>query len=124
VNPTNRKLAGYDIPAGYTLTADPRIPFKDEALFPDVDAFKPERFISGSPESQRNVVTGDTYFPGGMGQHQCPGISLAVVMTQIFLAEFSAAIDSWTPTSTPTYVQIPIVILADECTLQLSRASR
>jgi len=123
VNPTNRKLAGYDIPAGYTLTADPRIPFKDEALFPDVDAFKPERFISGSVESQRNVVTGDTYFPGGMGQHQCPGISLAVVMTQIFLAEFSAAIDSWTPTSTPTYVQIPIVILADDCAFNLEPAA-
>lgn len=122
VNSRDRTLVGYDIPAGYTLIADPRIPFRDEALFPDVEAFKPERFIAGSPESERNIVNGETYFPGGMGQHQCPGISLAIVMTQIFLGVFSDAFETWIRRdATPTYVQIPIVILADEYTFELTK---
>ena len=87
VNPSERSFDGYDIPAGYVLTADPRIPFRDEAIFPDPEEFKPERFIAGTAEAGANNVANDTFFPGGMGQHQCPGINLATVMTSVFLAE-------------------------------------
>ena len=45
VNPETRKLAGYDIPAGYTLTADPRIPFLDPENYPEPEDYKPERFL-------------------------------------------------------------------------------
>ena len=45
VNPTARTLAGYDIPAGYALTADPRIPFLDPANYPEPQEFRPERFL-------------------------------------------------------------------------------
>jgi cytochrome P450 len=112
VNPTARVFAGYDVPSGYVLTADPRIPFREEANFPDARAFKPERFVPGTAEAAKNVVNAETFFPGGMGQHQCPGISLAVVMTQIFLSEMASAFpNGWRGRGTPSYVQVPIVIL-------------
>lgn len=58
--------------------------------------FKPERFL---PEGAAagNKVTVDTYFPGGMGQHQCPGMNLSTLMTQIFLAYMTCTFDSWEP---------------------------
>jgi hypothetical protein len=40
-------------------------------------------------------VTADTYFPGGMGQHQCPGMNLSTLMTQMFLAYMTCTFDSW-----------------------------
>jgi len=112
VNPSERVFAGYDVPSGYVLTADPRIPFREEANFPDAQAFKPERFVPGTAEAAKNVVNAETFFPGGMGQHQCPGISLAVVMTQIFLSEMASAFpNGWRGRGSPLYVQVPIVIL-------------
>jgi len=88
-----RKLAGYDIPAGYALTADPRIPFLNPDNYPEPEEFRPERFL---PEGAAgNTVTADTYFPGGMGQHRCPGMSLANLFNQMFLAYMTCTFDSW-----------------------------
>lgn len=60
------------------------------------EEFKPERFL---PEGAggANKVTADTYFPGGMGQHQCPGMNLSTLMTQMFLAYMTCTFDSWEP---------------------------
>ena len=122
VNPSPRKFASFDVPAGYVLTADPRIPFRDEANFPDPDAFKPERFVPGTHEAKQNDVSSETYYPGGMGQHQCPGISLATVMTQIFLAELVSAFpNGWRGKTAPKYVQVPIVILDREYEIEFLR---
>ena len=122
VNPSPRKFASFDVPAGYVLTADPRIPFRDEANFPDPDAFKPERFVPGTSEAKKNDVSSETYYPGGMGQHQCPGISLATVMTQIFLAELVSAFpNGWRGKTAPKYVQVPIVILDREYEIEFLR---
>lgn len=60
------------------------------------EEFKPERFLpEGAGEG--NKVTADTYFPGGMGQHQCPGMNLSTLMTQMFLAYMTCTFDSWEP---------------------------
>ena len=125
VNPTTRTLAGYDIPAGYVLTADPRIPFLDPENYPEPEEYRPERFL---PEgSGENNVAADTFFPGGMGQHQCPGINLSTLMTQTFLAYMTHTFDGWEPnledegSEDPQYIHVPIVIIDDRYKLDLKR---
>ena len=116
VNPTDRTFCGYDIPAGYVLTADPRIAFLDESAFSDPKAFNPSRFLEASKSEDR-------FFPGGMGQHQCPGINLATTMNVIFLTKFLTTFSSWTPSEgmpeEVPLVQVPIVIIADEYSVDL-----
>ena len=143
VNPTLRKFLEYDVPAGYVLTADPRVAFLDAENFPEPETFAPERFLATSDERRiawegsrdANVVHGknsrasdpDAYFPGGVGQHKCPGISLSTLMTQIFLVYVSSAFDGWAPDESdegsfdPEYVQIPIVIIDDKYRLSLEK---
>ena len=121
VNPTLRTLAGYDVPAGYVLTADPRVAFLDEANFPAPDRYRPERFLD------TNANDPDAFFPGGMGQHRCPGISLSTLMTQIFLTYATSTFDGWSPdlegegSEDPEYIQVPIVIIDDKYRLKLER---
>ena len=140
VNPTTRKFLEYDVPAGYVLTADPRVAFLDAENFPKPETFAPERFLAESDERKiawkardANVVRDsrasdpDAYFPGGVGQHKCPGISLSTLMTQIFLVYVTGAFDGWAPDESgegsfdPEYVQIPIVIIDDKYRLELER---
>ena len=140
VNPTTRKFLEYDVPAGYVLTADPRVAFLDPENFPKPETFAPERFLAESDERKiawkardANVVRDsrasdpDAYFPGGVGQHKCPGISLSTLMTQIFLVYATSAFDGWAPDESdegsfdPEYVQIPIVIIDDKYRLSLEK---
>ena len=143
VNPTLRKFLEYDVPAGYVLTADPRVAFLDQENFSEPETFAPERFLATSDERRiawegsrdANVKVRDyggasdpdAYFPGGVGQHKCPGISLSTLMTQIFLVYVSSAFDGWAPDESdegsfdPEYVQIPIVIIDDKYRLSLEK---
>ena len=140
VNPTARKFLEYDVPAGYVLTADPRVAFLDPTNFPEPASFAPERFLDPSDERrahweeiEASRVLGsrtqdpDAYFPGGVGQHKCPGISLSTLMTQIFLVYVTGAFDEWAPDETgegsfdPEYVQVPIVIIDDKYRLEFER---
>lgn len=144
VNPTTRKFLEYDVPAGYVLTADPRVAFLDPENFPEPETFAPERFLATSDERRiaweanvnvnANVTRRDSrasdpdaYFPGGVGQHKCPGISLSTLMTQIFLVYATSAFDGWAPDESdegsfdPEYVQIPIVIIDDKYRLSLEK---
>jgi len=118
VNPMDRKFCGYTIPAGYVLTADPRIAFLDETAFSDPKAFNPSRFLEASKSEDR-------FFPGGMGQHQCPGINLATTMNVIFLIKFLTTFSSWKPSEgmpeKVPLVQVPIVIIGDDYRLDLMR---
>lgn len=142
VNPTQRKFLEYDVPAGYVLTADPRVAFLDPENFPEPETFAPERFLdpddarrmkweSSETNDARSKASRsrdpDAYFPGGVGQHKCPGISLSTLMTQIFLVYVTGAFDGWAPDESgegsfdPEYVQIPIVIIDDKYRLELER---
>ena len=113
VNPTLRTLAEWRS-AECMLTADPRVAFLDEANFPAPDRYRPERFLD------TNANDPDAFFPGGMGQHRCPGISLSTLMTQIFLTYATSTFDGWSPdlegegSEDPEYIQVPIVIIDDK----------
>ena len=141
VNSELRQLAGFDIPEGYVLTADPRVAFMDPTNFPEPEEFVPERFLSDDDARKKKAfsmdrsleISGleqspDAYFPGGVGQHKCPGLSLSTLMTQVFLVYVSGVFDKWEPdlsdegTPDPEYIQIPIVIIDDKYRLEFERS--
>ena len=115
VNKEKRKFQGYDVPKGYVLTADPRIAFLDE-VSPEPKRFYLERFMENRGEER--------FFPGGIGQHQCPGINLANMMNTIFLSKFLPVFSDWTPEdgmpSIPPYEHVPNVIIGDSYVYNLS----
>ena len=125
VNPETRTLAGYTIPSGYVLTADPRIAFLNPDFFPDPEDYRPERFLP----AENPAIAPDNFFPGGMGQHKCPGISLSNLMVSIYLVYLNSCFDKWEPdmsaeemdSEDPQYIQVPIVIIDDRYQLKLER---
>ena len=67
VNPTPRTLAGYDVPAGYVLTADPRVAFLDEERFSGAGSV-PARTVSRHERERSGRV-----LPGRDGAAQVSG---------------------------------------------------
>ena len=67
VNPTPRTLAGYDVPAGYVLTADPRVAFLDEENFSGAGSV-PARTVSRHERERSGRV-----LPGRDGAAQVSG---------------------------------------------------
>merc|ERR1711918_151166 len=87
------ELAGYRIPKGWVVTADPRIANKQEDIFGrDVDSYNPERFIE-------KRFTSNEFFPGGIGSHACPGIEMSELVSMTYLASFMENFSSWEQTA-------------------------
>jgi cytochrome P450 len=64
------ELAGYRVPAGaIVMPAIAALHFRED-LYPDPDAFRPERFLEGAPESY-------AWLPFGGGVRRCIGASFA-----------------------------------------------
>ena len=64
---------------------------RDPALYPDPDAFRPERFLSTSPESpiagdEKQTGTDPRQFVFGFGRRLCPGRYLADVELYLVVA--------------------------------------
>ena len=130
---TDIAIAGFRIPAGTVVTADPRIGNRLASLFPEPDRFEPERWVAPAAtrqQSSRCPVAGTAlrlprgaWFPGGTGNHGCPGLPLAELCSRIFLVRWMQAIKSWHPTEgTPAavpYSLIPIRIPTDDYRLNV-----
>eukprot|EP00466_Bigelowiella_natans_P021247 jgi/Bigna1/145420/aug1.99_g20128 len=87
------ELAGYRIPKGWVVTADPRIANKQEDIFgTDIDSYNPERFI-------QKRFTSNEFFPGGIGSHACPGIEMSELVSMTYLASFMENFSSWEQTA-------------------------
>ena len=122
------EVAGYRIPAGTTVTVDPRIGNIDPNLYVDPMAPKPERWMPAPQESSGCPFRGSAlgrgpgaWFPGGTGAHGCPGIGLAELVTKIFLTQITQKFDSWEYTGSGLtrsgdikYVEIPIKVPVDD----------
>lgn len=127
-------IAGFHIPAGMVVTVDPRIGNLMASIFPEPDRFSPDRWVpSRRPATSRCPVAGTAqrlpkgaWFPGGTGNHGCPGIPLAELCVRIFLVRWMQAIQTWrqpdgAPDAVP-YELIPIRIPSDDYQLVVDPA--
>jgi cytochrome P450 len=127
-------IAGFHIPAGTVITADPRIGNRMPSLYPEPAVFEPERWIKRQDNRSRCPLAGSAallpraaWFPGGIGTHQCPGIPLAELCGRIFLVRWMQAIQAWrqpegSPGSIP-YTLVPIKIPTDAYRLLVEPAA-
>ena len=67
-------LGGFPIPRNTHVLANLVSVLKDPAIFPEPDAFKPERFLNEDGDS---VVVPDEFIPFSKGPRSCPGESLS-----------------------------------------------
>lgn len=129
------EFQGYRIPAGTAVMMDPRIGNTDPDLFIEPEKFAPTRWVptkaneasSGCPFQGTALKLGaGSWFPGGFGAHQCPGIPLAELTSKMFLAKTVKAFDGWTFESgvdengNPKFVEVPIKIPSDDFGVKFS----
>ncbi|KAF3434148.1 hypothetical protein FNV43_RR25251 [Rhamnella rubrinervis] len=79
-------LAGYDIPTDANV--DIYLPgiSEDPKLWSNPEKFDPERFVSGEEDADITGVTGVKMLPFGVGRRICPGLNMATVHVNLFLA--------------------------------------
>ncbi|CAE7029219.1 cyp120 [Symbiodinium natans] len=112
------EIAGYRIPKGFVVSADPRITNMDPALHAMPESFNPDRFAERPAQS----LPKGTWFPGGIGLHGCPGIPLAMIISKAFLADFVQRFSSWRPArGSEGWVNIPIRILGDKYEVEVEK---
>ena len=73
------QLDRYEVPAGTNIAASSAILHYDPDLYPDAEAFRPERFL------ERRFGPHE-YLPFGGGERMCPGSHLSVFELKIVLA--------------------------------------
>jgi cytochrome P450 len=74
------EIGGYRIPAGYTVMPSIGLVHSDDEHHPDPLAFRPERFLDGSPPT-------GTWLPFGGGARRCLGAGFSLLEATIVLRE-------------------------------------
>jgi len=103
------EIAGYAIPKGWVVSADPRIANQQADVFgEDVSDYNPRRFLN-------NDYVSDEFFPGGIGSHQCPGIDLAQLVTAFYISAFVERFETWdqAPGSTLEWNYVPFTVMTN-----------
>jgi cytochrome P450 len=77
------QLGGYDLPAGMNVVPSIHLVHRDPAIYPEPDAFRPERFIETPPGTY-------TWIPFGGGVRRCIGAAFAQQEMAIVLRELIA----------------------------------
>ena len=99
-------VAGYDLPAGVTLTPAIDVVQHDAGLWPDPYAFRPERVLDGGPAPY-------SWIPFGGGVRRCLGAAFAqmemrvVLRTVLSRAVLRAAEAADEPSHTKQITQVP-----------------
>nr|UPC70100.1 giant embryo [Oryza sativa Japonica Group] len=90
------RVGGHAVPAGTTAMVNMWAIAHDAAVWPEPDAFRPERFSEGEDVG---VLGGDLRLaPFGAGRRVCPGRMLALATAHLWLAQLLHAFD-WSPTA-------------------------
>jgi cytochrome P450 len=79
-------LAGYDLPAGTPVGACIYLAQRNPEVYPEPDAFRPERFLDTAPDAT-------AWFPFGGGLRRCIGAAFAQYEMKIVLGTMLAGCD-------------------------------
>jgi cytochrome P450 len=80
------RIGGYDLPTGATVGACIYLAQRNPDVYPDPDAFKPERFLGVQPDPA-------SWLPFGGGIRRCIGAAFALYEMKIVLGTMLAARD-------------------------------
>jgi len=89
------QLGGVDIPAGTQVVCSPFVLHRSPALWPNPDAFSPERFLPGSTMVARSFI------PFGSGPRACIGRALSLMEMTSLVSATLAAFDLELPSDAP-----------------------
>ncbi|KAK4274987.1 hypothetical protein QN277_018136 [Acacia crassicarpa] len=93
-------VAGYHIPSGTHLLTNLSKIHRDPNIYEDPLEFRPERFLT----THKNVDLRGQHFeliPFGAGRRMCPGVSFALLMMQLTLANLLTGFHIATPDNKP-----------------------
>ncbi|MBW8485640.1 cytochrome P450 [Actinomadura parmotrematis] len=82
------RIGGYDVPAGWYLSASLPLVLSDPEAFPDPDVLRPERFLGAGSDLARR-----SWIPFGGGRRYCAGAQLAMLELRVVIAEILRAVD-------------------------------
>lgn len=97
-------VAGYHVPSGTHLLINLSKIHRDPKVYEDPLEFRPERFLN----THKNVDLRGQHFeliPFGAGRRMCPGVSFALLMMQLTLANLLAGFNVATPGDKPVDMQ-------------------
>ena len=80
------RLGGYDLPAGTPVGASIFLAQRDPDVYPDPEAFKPERFLGVTPDPA-------SWLPFGGGLRRCVGAAFATYEMKVVLGTIMARCD-------------------------------
>lgn len=81
-------VEGHRVPAGTMLLYSPYVTHRMESVWPEPEAFRPDRWDPDSP--LHRPATPATFLPFGGGQHRCIGSVLATTNIKVTLARLLA----------------------------------
>mmetsp|Transcript_57356 Transcript_57356/g.171056 ORF Transcript_57356/g.171056 Transcript_57356/m.171056 type:complete len:534 (-) Transcript_57356:226-1827(-) len=136
------EFEGYRIPAEMPVMLEPRIGNMEPALFPEPERFEPLRWSPTAAESEasesRCPMRGTalkkgpgSWFPGGFGAHQCPGLPVAELAGKIFVSKLAERFTTWEfsgdglkKNGEIDFVKIPVKIAPDNFGMKLILAEK
>jgi len=90
------ELGGYSLPAGVTVAPCIHLTQRRPDLYPEPDAFRPQRFLDGKQ-------TPYDYFPFGGGARRCLGMAFAQFEMKVVLATVLSQLDLELPADSDVY---------------------
>jgi len=112
-------VAGFEVAKGRTVFINVWGLHRDARLFPDPEAFRPERFLDGA---EKTWIKG-SYMPFGGGPRICVGNHFALMEGQMILAQTAARFGLSVPAGTPMPMAEPLITLrlATPCDMIVGR---
>ena len=100
-------IAGVDVPAGVTLAPCIYLVHHREELYPQPDAFRPERFVGVKPGTY-------TWLPFGGGIRRCIGAAFALFEMQVVLETVLRSVQLRPPVGAPEHTTRRTITLVPE----------